>query len=116
MGSVHSSGGRSPLGNMRVARRCRGVARRRGTSGICSKNELESIGRAGIADLLIEIDDRDVNGLRKPRITGNRAGMTPEEVADNLHRLSASGGITEWDTRVWTQGTKGPQRTERARR
>ena len=81
---------------MRDARRCRGVARRRGTSGICSKNELESIGRAGIADPLIEIDDRDVNscascGSPQPRrddARGSRRQPAPQHFQVH-HRLTS---------------------------
>jgi len=77
------------------------------------QNELESIERAGITDGQIEIDYRDVNGVRKLRITGNGAGMTPEEVSDNLNRLSASGGVQALDGNFGigakiTAGTRNP--------
>lgn len=77
------------------------------------QNELESIGRAGIENGQIEIDYRDVKGVRKLRITGNGAGMTPDEVSNNLNRLSASGGIQAFDKNFGigakiTAGTRNP--------
>lgn len=77
------------------------------------QNELESIGRAGIDDGQIEIDYVEINGVRKLRITGNGEGMTPDEVADNLNRLSASGGVQAFDKNFGigakiTAGTRNP--------
>ena len=77
------------------------------------QNELESIARAGVSNGQIEIDYRDVKGVRKLRITGNGTGMTPDEVADNLNRLSASGGVQAFDKNFGigakiTAGTRNP--------
>ena len=68
---------------------------------------------AGVSNGQIEIDYRDVKGVRKLRITGNGTGMTPDEVADNLNRLSASGGVQAFDKNFGigakiTAGTRNP--------
>lgn len=43
------------------------------------------------------IDYKLVKGVRKLRITDNGAGMTPEEVRQNINHLSASGGTQSFD-------------------
>lgn len=58
------------------------------------QNAFESIQRAGRgSEGRIEIDYDLVDGVKKLRITDNGVGMTPEEVSQNINRLSASGGI-----------------------
>jgi hypothetical protein len=61
------------------------------------QNELEAIARARPEDPQIENHREEIEGVRKLRITGNGEGMTPEEVASNINRLSASGGIQAFD-------------------
>jgi hypothetical protein len=61
------------------------------------QNELEAIERDPSEHPQIEIDWEEVEGVRKLRITGNGEGMTPDEVASNINRLSASGGIQAFD-------------------
>lgn len=61
------------------------------------QNELEAIARARPDDPQVKIDWEEVAGVRKLRITGNGEGMTPDEVASNINRLSASGGIQAFD-------------------
>src|SRR5687767_3650772 len=77
------------------------------------QNELESIRVAGIDNGLIEVDYHEVDGVKKLRITGNGAGMTPDEVAANINRLSSSGGIQAFDKNFGigakiTAGTRNP--------
>ena len=77
------------------------------------QNEIESILRAGVTEGRIEIDYEDVDGVRKLRITGNGEGMTPDEVAANINRLSASGGVQAFDKNFGigakiTAGTRNP--------
>lgn len=45
----------------------------------------------------VEIDFESINGVRKLRITDNGIGMTPEEVRQNINRLSASAGTQAFD-------------------
>lgn len=78
------------------------------------QNEIESILRSGASSGQIEIDYEEVEGVRKLRITGNGEGMTPDEVAANLNRLSASGGVQAFDKNFGigakiTAGTRNPQ-------
>lgn len=62
------------------------------------QNAIESIQRSGReSDGRIVIDHRIVNGVRKLRVTDNGMGMTPEEVRQNINRLSASGGIQSFE-------------------
>lgn len=77
------------------------------------QNEIESILRSGVSSGQIEIDYEDVDGVRKLRITGNGEGMTPEEVASHINRLSASGGVQAFDKNFGigakiTAGTRNP--------
>lgn len=77
------------------------------------QNEIESILKAGVAEGRIEIDYEEVQGVRKLRITGNGEGMTPDEVAANINRLSASGGVQAFDKNFGigakiTAGTRNP--------
>jgi hypothetical protein len=77
------------------------------------QNELEAIQRAGVEYGEIEIDYEEIAGVRKLRISGNGEGMTPDDVADNLNRLSASGGIQAFDKNFGigakiTAGTRNP--------
>jgi hypothetical protein len=78
------------------------------------QNEIESILRAAISEGDIEIDFEEINGVPKLRITGNGEGMRPDEVADNINRLSASGGVQSFDKNFGigakiTAGTRNPQ-------
>ena len=78
------------------------------------QNSFESIRRAGRGtDGLVQVDYKPIDGVRKLRVTDNGAGMTPEEVRQNINRLSASGGIQSFDKNFGigakiTAGTKSP--------
>lgn len=77
------------------------------------QNEIESLLRSGVSSGQIEIDYEEVDGVRKLRITGNGEGMTPDEVAANINRLSASGGVQAFDKNFGigakiTAGTRNP--------
>lgn len=77
------------------------------------QNEIESILRSGASNGQIEIDYEVVDGVRKLRITGNGEGMSPDEVAANINRLSASGGVQAFDKNFGigakiTAGTRNP--------
>jgi hypothetical protein len=62
------------------------------------QNSLEAIINADRAEGgRVEIDYEEIDGVRKLRITDNGIGMTPEEVAENLNRLSASTGVQAFD-------------------
>lgn len=61
------------------------------------QNSLESIERASRAGGRIEIDFEEVDGVKKLRITDNGTGMTPDEVSENINRLSASAGVQAFD-------------------
>jgi hypothetical protein len=61
------------------------------------QNEIEAILKTGTPDGRIEIDHEEVQGVRKLRISGNGEGMTPDEVAANINRLSASGSEQAFD-------------------
>ena len=62
------------------------------------QNSFESIERSGRREGgRVKIDYKLVNGVRKLRITDNGAGMTPEEVCQNINHLSASGGTQSFD-------------------
>jgi Histidine kinase-, DNA gyrase B-, and HSP90-like ATPase len=56
-----------------------------------TQNAIEAIQRAD-REGCIEIDFEEIDGINKLRITDNGIGMTPEEVRDNINRLSSSGG------------------------
>jgi hypothetical protein len=58
---------------------------------------MEAISRVERPDGRIEIDFEEVEGVKKLRITDNGVGMTPDEVRDNINRLSASAGIQAFD-------------------
>jgi hypothetical protein len=63
-----------------------------------TQNAFEAIHRAGRSvDGRVEIDYEEVEGIKKLRITDNGIGMTPDEVQDNINRLSASTGIQAFD-------------------
>lgn len=77
------------------------------------QNEIEAILRSGAASGQIEIDYEEVDGVRKLRLTGNGEGMTPHEVAQNINRLSSSGGVQAFDKNFGigakiTAGTRNP--------
>ncbi len=62
------------------------------------QNSFESIQRSGREPGgRVKIDFKEVNGVRKLRITDNGSGMTPEEVRQNINRLSASGGTQSFE-------------------
>lgn len=62
------------------------------------QNGFESIMRKGLSDEgRVEIDFEEIDGVKKLRITDNGIGMTPEEVRENINRLSASAGIQAFD-------------------
>jgi len=61
------------------------------------QNGIESISRAGRTVGRIEVDFEEIEGVKKLRITDNGTGMTPEEVRENINRLSASSGIQAFD-------------------
>lgn len=61
------------------------------------QNGIEAISRAGRAEGRIEIDFEEIEGVKKLRITDNGIGMTPDEVRENINRLSASSGIQAFD-------------------
>ena len=79
------------------------------------QNAFESIQRSGReSGGRVRIDYKEVNGVRKLRIADNGAGMTPEEVSQNINRLSASGGIQSFDKNFGigakiTAATRNPQ-------
>lgn len=62
------------------------------------QNAIESIQRRDDQEEgRIEIDFELVDGIRKLRITDNGVGMTPDEVRQNINRLSASAGTQAFD-------------------
>jgi hypothetical protein len=62
------------------------------------QNAFESIERANHKDEgRVEIDYELIDGVKKLRITDNGIGMTPDDVRENLNRLSASTGIQAFD-------------------
>ena len=62
------------------------------------QNAFESIARGDRPEEgRVEIDYEMVEGIRKLRITDNGVGMTPDEVRQNINRLSASGGTQAFD-------------------
>jgi Histidine kinase-, DNA gyrase B-, and HSP90-like ATPase len=62
------------------------------------QNAFEAIERANRGDDgRVEIDVEDVRGVHKLRITDNGAGMTADEVAENVNMLSASTGVQAFD-------------------
>ncbi|RSZ60752.1 hypothetical protein HF313_18365 [Massilia atriviolacea] len=62
------------------------------------QNALEAILRKRVVDDgRVEIDFEEIAGVKKLRITDNGIGMTPDEVQENLNRLSASGGTQAFD-------------------
>lgn len=62
------------------------------------QNSIESIlRRRGDEEGRIEIDFEEVKGVKKLRITDNGIGMTPDEVQENINRLSASAGTQAFD-------------------
>jgi hypothetical protein len=62
------------------------------------QNAFESIFKAQPADGgRVEIDFEEVEGVRKLRISDNGTGMSPDEVRENINRLSASAGIQAFD-------------------
>ena len=78
------------------------------------QNAFESIQRAGRGfDGRVEIGFEEIDGVRKLRITDNGAGMTPEEVRENINMLSASGGVQSFEKNFGigakiTAGTRNP--------
>jgi hypothetical protein len=61
------------------------------------QNGIESIVRAGRDSGRIDIDFEEIEGVKKLRITDNGTGMTPDEVRENINRLSASAGVQAFD-------------------
>src|SRR5437667_6031892 len=62
------------------------------------QNAFESISRrGGDAEGLVEIDFEEIDGVKKLRVTDNGIGMTPDEVRENINRLSASSGVQAFD-------------------
>lgn len=62
------------------------------------QNAIEAIERKGGPEPgRIEIDYEEVDGVRKLRVTDNGVGMTPDEVRQNINRLSASAGTQAFD-------------------
>src|SRR5882672_9952496 len=62
------------------------------------QNAFEAIlRRSGAEEGQVEIDFEEVKGIKKLRITDNGIGMTPDEVRDNINRLSASAGTQAFD-------------------
>lgn len=62
------------------------------------QNGIDSILRVDRGDKgQIQIDFEDVEGTKKLRITDNGVGMSPDDVQDNINRLSASSGIQAFD-------------------
>lgn len=61
------------------------------------QNGIEAISRAGRTEGRIEVDFEEIDGVKKLRITDNGIGMTPDEVRENINRLSASSGIQAFD-------------------
>jgi len=62
-----------------------------------TQNAFEAIRARGGADGRVEIDFEEIDGVKKLRITDNGVGMTPEEVRENINRLSASTGVQAFD-------------------
>jgi hypothetical protein len=62
------------------------------------QNAFEAVLRANRGDDgHVVIDFEEIEGYRKLRITDNGIGMTPDEVRENLNRLSASAGVQAFD-------------------
>lgn len=62
------------------------------------QNAFESIQRrSGQEEGRVEIDFEEIEGVKKLRITDNGVGMTPDEVRENINRLSASAGTQAFD-------------------
>jgi len=62
------------------------------------QNAFESIQRANHNEEgRVEVDVEEIDGVKKLRITDNGIGMTPDEVSENLNRLSASTGVQAFD-------------------
>jgi len=60
------------------------------------QNGIESIGRSARSGE-VRIDFKEIDGVKKLRVTDNGIGMTPDEVRDNINRLSASSGTQAFD-------------------
>jgi hypothetical protein len=60
------------------------------------QNGIEAIVRAN-RNGEIRIDFKEIDGVRKLRITDNGIGMTPDEVRSDINRLSASSGTQAFD-------------------
>lgn len=62
------------------------------------QNGIESIARSPHQEVgQIQIDFEEIEGVKKLRITDNGCGMTPDEVRENINKLSASGGVQAFD-------------------
>ena len=62
------------------------------------QNAFEAVGKAKRGDAgRVEIDFEEVNGVRKLRVTDNGVGMTSDEVAENINKLSATTGVQAFD-------------------
>lgn len=61
------------------------------------QNSIESIARANRSDGHVIVDFEEVEGIKKLRITDNGIGMTPEEVRENINRLSSTSGEQAFD-------------------
>lgn len=62
------------------------------------QNGIESIARSPHQEAgQIQIDFEEIKGIKKLRITDNGCGMTPDEVRENINKLSASGGVQAFD-------------------
>ena len=62
------------------------------------QNAIESIERLGESPKgRVEIDFEEIDGVKKLRVTDNGIGMTPDDVRDNINRLSASAGTQAFD-------------------
>lgn len=62
-----------------------------------TQNAFEAIHARGGVDGRVEIDFEEIDGVKKLRITDNGVGMTPEEVRENINRLSATTGVQAFD-------------------